>query len=166
MIATVNNGKNLVLFLLLFIFTTTVDILVFRAALLGLAFFLLSAPIGLISYVSTRRAKLSGGLKTAIVNTVGCALIATSSVVFGKMHDTFLIEHAQELLANISSYYKWNGKYPDVADKNFGPSKFHGYQIRYSNPDGDNPGVVFDKFNYRRQVLDVRTGILEEDRDI
>jgi len=156
------------------------DLLLLHAVLGGLVMLLLAvaAAIGAIgSLLWGAIASVTGNkdaipdMRASFIKFSGIALtrvlIAALSLNVGWMHDRLVKRKAFELVSEATQYKATHGEYPLSNTPGFKRQTVHGYAVMYLrlNHDDSAPYVVFDKFNYLRQTIDVQTGVLEPERD-
>lgn len=136
------------------------DLFILRAALIASLLLLSSVPITVIVYFRLMSKGSNRALRSSSEVGLICIGVAALNIGAGKAHDFLIVENAYSVLQAVEQYHVENKKYPSSNDETFyRPTSFHGYPLRYINRDDSAPYIVFDKFNYQRQILDVRTRV-------
>ena len=143
-----------------------IDLYIFHAAIVAIFLILFALPSALIFYIYSRKTTNKNGVISSLKLGLIFIFTAILSLVIGKVHDFLITKNAYGIMNAVDQYYAINKKYPSPQEGEFSRSKFFGYPVHYINTDGINPYIVFDKFNYRRQKLDIKTRHLNEDYEI
>lgn len=158
------NKSRLLLLAAIVIFSSLVDVFIFGAAFFGILGFLGVLPVTLYRLVFYKAA-ISERIYSALRWGGTLISIVLLSVGMGSFHDKLLMDYVRNLAGEVREYQIRHGEYPRFIDDNSSSMLYHGYRIHYINPVYENPYFIFDKFNYRRQSIDVKTGEFGEERD-
>lgn len=152
-------------FLFVAALVTLSDLLLWRAGIGAIVFLLvagLACVVGVIAVVINRGNSFAKFGNIAVAGVT----IAVLSFAVGWMQDRLIERRAFALALNVEKYRLTHGKYPLPGTLGFFGETIRGYRIQYANPDGGRPIVVFDKFNYRSQAIDIPLQLLEPEKDI
>lgn len=133
-----------------------IDLLIFRAAVLGALSLVFAVAMAAILLVFKLNRRL-------ILVSVICAL-ATIFLDFAV--SSFVnryVEYSAKIAGNeVINFYAKTGHYPSPADSVVKNRKVLLYPVRYVYANASHAYLIFDQFNYRRRILDISSGHVED----